>query len=524
MILLVDISQTSNHLLFLLRRISWWDRLKDFNSRIVLWNPAESYNIKNFSAVSQWHELVSLASNNGNKTVLYITADQLFLDREIVKSGLSKAQVQWDYFTQWEHCRLPIGVGIRAFSFENSAIASWNDSPQALIHHMQQNPHKFTLWYDPERYVPYDLSSLDSRYSPMLKNIFDSVDTEIPFNLGSFLKFAEKQGTNTFQYHEHANGSFFDERGMNSAYGFESKECAVFPTYIMFDITNVCNSKCIHCPHSITYNRRRTRDGYLDTKIFRKAIDECAERRIQFIRITADGEPLLHRNLVNMVSYASKKKAGPVGLTTNGSLMTEDIAEKLLDANLFLVDFYLDAVKKETYSQIRRGLSFEKVTRSIHSFISLREKRKSSLKVMVSFVKQQKNLSELDDFVKKWEPLVDKVLIRELISNVNLIQTDNKDLEIASKRWPCPHFFRRIVISYDGSIKACPVDWQNKTRYMSAKDTTIFDAWHSDFYFHSRMAHLNNSFPENHICRECKDWVGSPWALGYEKVIHSLQQ
>ena len=42
-----------------------------------------------------------------------------------------------------------------------------------------------------------------------------------------------------------------DERGVRAPYGFESIACGHFPTYVMFDITNLCNARCIHCPQSI---------------------------------------------------------------------------------------------------------------------------------------------------------------------------------------------------------------------------------------------------------------------------------
>ena len=53
--------------------------------------------------------------------------------------------------------------------------------------------------------------------------------------------------------------------------------------------------------------------------------------------------------------------------------------------------------------------------------------------------------------------------------------------------------------------------------------TTIFDTWHSDFYWKNRIEHLNNSFSDAAICKKCKDWEASPWELGYEKVIKNLQ-
>ena len=62
------------------------------------------------------------------------------------------------------------------------------------------------------------------------------------------------------------------------------------------------------------------------------------------IRVTADGEPMLHPKIFDMLEYAALQGAGPVGLTTNGSLLTEAAAKRLLASGLFLVDVSLDDI------------------------------------------------------------------------------------------------------------------------------------------------------------------------------------
>ena len=162
-------------------------------------------------------------------------------------------------------------------------------------------------------------------------------------------------------------------------------------------------------------------DNTNEIDIFKKVIDECIGRPLQFIRITADGEPLVHTKLFAMIDYAVDKGLGPVGLTTNGSLSTKDKAERLVESGLFMVDFSLDAFKKETYNKVRYGLPFDKVIDNIKYLLDYKKKINATLKVMVSFVKQKDNISELGSFKNYWGAMVDKVLIREMISNVNLI-------------------------------------------------------------------------------------------------------
>jgi len=501
---------------------SWWSRVESLG-QVMLWDPPAGSGDHGYPVAAAWDEVVEAATKSDARCIVLVDSDQVFLSPQIARKGLDACPASWGYFTQWEHCRLPVGIGVRAFSAKNGIVRAWKGGPDELVGHFQAHPEGAGIVYEREAYVSYEDSLMDSRYRPELRDEYAGASDGLTPSLEGYLDWVKDNECRRIRYSPgHAPSGPVDERHMRAAYGFESHECADFPTYIMFDITNVCNARCSHCPHSRPDYTKEHPPASLDYAVFRKVIDECVGRPITFIRITADGEPLLHKGLADMLRYAAEKGVGPVGLTTNGALMTEDAATELLESGLFMVDFSLDAARRDTYEEIRKGLPFEKVVRNVETFVAARDKLNVPTKVMVSFVKQHKNEEELQEFKDKWEPIVDQVLVRELISNINLVDAENGGEEKERDRWPCPHFFRRIVINYDGTIKACPVDWDNRTRYLNACDTSIFDTWHSDFYRRMRMEHLNNVFTEGSACAECRDWIGTPWNLGYEKVVEAM--
>ncbi|WP_158948621.1 radical SAM/SPASM domain-containing protein [Pseudodesulfovibrio cashew] len=456
------------------------------------------------------------AKSNDVSTIIFINPNQWYFDPAIVTDGLEQAGTGWDYFTQFEHCRLPVGMGCRALSLQNDEIRSWTQGPEELVAHILANPLKFICRYDARPLTDFETSLAESRYQAG-HPFFEEMPTSP--SLESFKARATKVAPP--KYEASTESAFVDERLMPAGFGFESKECADFPTYVMFDVTNVCNAKCVHCPHSTVFPEKRGAKRHLPLEYFKQVVNECTDKPLNFVRITADGEPLLHPDIIEMLNYCGAKNVGPVGLTTNGSLMTEEMAQKVIDSGIFMVDFSLDAATEETYKNIRVGLSFKKTYENVNRFIELAREQRPEMKVMVSYVKQEGNLHEVDAFREYWEPKVNKVLVRELISNVNLVDTPRADAEI-QRRWPCPHFFRRIVINYDGVLKACPIDWENKTSYRSLGETSIFDAWHSEYYHRARMEHLNLAFKTVTACGDCADWAGSPWELGYEKVVNTL--
>ena len=263
---------------------------------------------------------------------------------------------------------------------------------------------------------------------------------------------------------------------------------------------------------------------FISFDVFKKVIDECENQKIDFIRITADGEPLLHPDVWNMLDYCAEKRVGPVGVTTNGSALTKANVERLLDAGVFMVDISLDAASEVSYEKVRLGLSYKKVHDNIKYLLKRKSETSSPMQVMVSFVEQEENRHETKLFEDKWQGRVDRVLIRKMISNVgiNAAPDQSDGAAMTAQRWPCPHWFRRIVINYDSQLKACPIDWRNESVVASGADEDIYAVWHGDEYHRHRLQHLNNKFSDDSLCKNCKDWQGTPWSLGYEKVIGKM--
>jgi len=113
--------------------------------------------------------------------------------------------------------------------------------------------------------------------------------------------------------------------------------------------------------------------------------------------------------------------------------------------------------------------------------------------------------------------------VRRMISNVgkNVIELSDAAQKEPTERYPCPHVFRRVVVNYDGRLKACPIDWETKLVSGSAT-VPIKEIWQNAFYRDLRHQHLENNFKDDCICKSCIDWQGTPWTVGYEKIIKRM--
>ncbi len=501
----------------------WLEQIASVGSVIHLNLDESGEHAGQFSrTASSWPAACETAYAEGSYIVL-ITPDQMFFDSEIVRNAISRCTHKFDYFTQWEHAQLPLGIGARVLNPSNEVIRGWEGTPDALIEALKSDPERFTLKYDDMNYLYSRARNLDGRIRTREQYEWILSAENVDQSLSGFLSVVENAPRHLFLPVTSEETGLVDNHGMRATYGFESFDAASFPGYVMFDITNVCNSRCRHCPHSLSEFRKNLKPRYLDPMLFRRVIDEIPVDYEGFIRITADGEPLLHKGLEGMLSYADKQSKGRVGLTTNGALMDPERSRAILDTGVSVVDFSLDALDEETYADIRQGLPFKEVLENIFNFLELREKNGLTTRTMVSFVKQERNRAEAEAFEQFWRDKVDKVLIREFITNVNAVHDpENENCRVRENRWPCPHVFRRVVVNYEGNLKICPVDWENRTVIGSLESGTVRDIWQGEAYRRIRLNHLNNRFPADSACGGCPDWRGSPWQLGYEKVIRTL--
>jgi len=296
-------------------------------------------------------------------------------------------------------------------------------------------------------------------------------------------------------------------------YGFYDRLTKDFPSQIIVDVCEVCNYECIHCPQNHFKKSKYFSGAFLSEELNKKLVDEVNEYGnglTQQIRFTANGEPFLHPGIIDILEYAVLYSGTLISVTTNGSLLDGQKIERLLEMNIGLIDFSLDALNDETYIKIRRQGDFNVVRDNILKMLDLKKRMSSSTKIVVSFVKQEQNISEADDFQKYWEEKgVDHVVMRKCHSAAGFFYKNNKE---PSDIMPCVFPWERIVLSPDGGLEFCPASWEGKTTiHPNYFKTTIHDLWNSDKYTALRNEHLIGKFNRFAVCGDCPDRESSIW-------------
>ena len=299
---------------------------------------------------------------------------------------------------------------------------------------------------------------------------------------------------------------------MVNEYGFGGRYTKDFPSQVIIDLTEVCNLACTHCPHPVFKESKQYGARFLDGAFNQKAVDEVKSHGSQYIRYTAEGEPLIHPECHEFIQHAVEHSGTFVTLTTNGTLLNGRKMKRLLDAGLHMLDVSIDAATPETYAKIRGG-DYTKVVFHVKQMAKMR----GNCKLVVSFVEQPGNAHEAMAFSNLWKPLVDQVVIRRFHSAAGHLGGG-----VQLDRYPCIYPWERIVLTPGGYLSFCPQEWFGRAKMADYRTTTIKELWASPQYEALRIAHLTNQCFG--VCEKCPDWKQTRWHKeSYADLVESMK-
>ena len=120
------------------------------------------------------------------------------------------------------------------------------------------------------------------------------------------------------------------------------------PRLIFWEVTNGCNLRCVHCRASAT---ELASPNDLSTPraldIISQIADFCSP-----ILVLSGGEPLYRPDIFQLARFATEKGIR-VALGTNGTLVTKEVARKIVDSGVRRVSISLDGADAQTHDTFR---------------------------------------------------------------------------------------------------------------------------------------------------------------------------
>jgi radical SAM protein with 4Fe4S-binding SPASM domain len=273
-----------------------------------------------------------------------------------------------------------------------------------------------------------------------------------------------------------------------------------FPLCISLELVSDCNLHCAHCIRNRESWREKAPSHFqkqrMGMETYRRIVDECVREGLPSLWLGCSGEALLEPDLCQMLSYAHDRGILDLILTTNGTLLTEEIVDRLLAIPLTRLHLSVDAFTEETYRKVRGG-NLAKVKSMIEYLLRRKEELGVSLPVVrLTYIDLPANRQEQAAFIDYWTPRVDVVDIQKYIDFD--IQQPLPDSDQREFHCSCP--WRIAVINANGDLIPCNSFYAHFGLIMdNVHESSIKEIWDS-----ARYRSLKDSLQAKQYTEACR--------------------
>lgn len=282
----------------------------------------------------------------------------------------------------------------------------------------------------------------------------------------------------------------------------------IFPIY-------ACNFRCNYCIFSIAGNKR----GFISDQVamslslLKKAIRDMTSfpKKIKVLRFVGIGEPLLHKNIVEMIEFAAESQvADTIELLTNGALLTRQISDRLLKGGLNRLVVSIQGTSSAKYKQVSNvDINFDSFLDNLRYFNENRGKTQFYIKTVDSA------LDDADDEQKFYDLFGDlcetiavehTVPIHSGVAYDAILQNNERALTqfgIPITDVPiCPQPFFTMQINPDGNVVPC-FSFEYPEIIANCHDRSVFDIWNGKEFNRFRRKMLDGKEKASSVCINC---------------------
>ncbi|KPA11124.1 radical SAM protein [Candidatus Magnetomorum sp. HK-1] len=304
---------------------------------------------------------------------------------------------------------------------------------------------------------------------------------------------------------------------------FTNEYAYIGPFHVTIDTSKQCNLKCLGCRYQDRQIDFTSLGGQnvinISIDMIKQLFNDLKPMGTNAIILTGEGEPFLHPQLFDIISEV-KKNRYHLTLRTNGTLLSESKAHKLIDNKVDILKVSLWATKPDEYQQLYPGVSselFQKTLDGLKMVSRIKKIRKSQFpRVVIHQVINKYNYQTIHNMIdlahnancnsvyfapfKAWEGKLtntflsseeENILFDLLVSAKNKAEALNIGHNIDSallrfktgpnvwESFPCYLGWFHARIKLDGTVLPCD---PCGIKMGNLNDNRIFDIWNSTEY------------------------------------------
>ena len=220
-----------------------------------------------------------------------------------------------------------------------------------------------------------DLSIIDKAIEDCKRTTL-SKDSEFKIKNNSYEEIKLMEDKNIIKYilHRYKYEIFPDKKILNK-----------YPPLLQIEPSSVCNFRCVFCfMTDENFSQKKSKHmGVMSLDMYKKIVDQI-EGKIQFITLASRGEPLVNKQIGQMLEFSKNKFLG-LKINTNASLLNEKLIHDILTNDVLTVVFSADAAEKKLYEKLRVRGNFDRVIKNIKLFKDIKEKHYPKKKLLHVF-------------------------------------------------------------------------------------------------------------------------------------------
>lgn len=288
-------------------------------------------------------------------------------------------------------------------------------------------------------------------------------------------------------------------------YKLKRTVCSHYPLMIWIEPTSYCNVRCIMCPNPKLDSGQT---GHMPMERFKKIVDSVTPY-VSSVSICHRGEPLMQKNLCEMIEYCSNSGLN-TSIHTNGTMLTEDLSRRLIKSGLSIISFSFDGYIKEAYENIRVGADFEKVRNNILQFLNVKKEMNSktphtSIQIIdFEDLKDKISTEEKRNFINLFKGLpLDRLYIKPAHNWAGDAKSNEDNLRSNVKSSRCNSPWYSLVFHWDGSVYTCCLDYMGKYPLGNIDEKPWIDIWNGERMRQLRYEMNTGKFDKCIHCTHC---------------------
>lgn len=233
---------------------------------------------------------------------------------------------------------------------------------------------------------------------------------------------------------------------------------------------NACNFKCVYCAQSRGAEGLKEYNNFdlsekMTIETFKKIVEQSKkfDKPYKLLSFMGHGEPLLNKDLPKMIKLAKENGiAERIEIITNGSLLTPEYSDALIDAGVANVRISLQGINAEAYKKTSNvNIDFGNFLKNLEYFYKKGLDKGSHLFVKVMDCSLQEG--EEEEFYKIFDKISSRMYVEnvkpvydgvELTKNMNDMTTDRYG-NTHEPRLVCPLAFFSLAIWPNGDVAPC---------------------------------------------------------------------